>query len=111
MMNEALNDELLFKIVQCDLAVDEVGTTYTKSFKTDTLFLDLGQTTIALLTADRGISQYSIVVSPWMDIIVYVDTLTGTAYLSYNHTLPFIPTTMTTIPPIMHRFLPNLFET
>ncbi|MBA0596349.1 hypothetical protein Gorai_013173, partial [Gossypium raimondii] len=70
-----LNDELLFKIVECDLAVAEVG--------------------------DRRISKYSIVVSPiFMDIIVYVDTLTGTAYLSYNHTLPFIPTTMTTIPPI-----------
>ncbi|MBA0837721.1 hypothetical protein Goarm_009857, partial [Gossypium armourianum] len=79
-----LNDELLFKIVECDLVVAEVG--------------------------DRRISKYSIVVSPiFMDIIVYVDTLTGTAYLSYNHTLPFIPTTMTTIPPINATWMTSVF--
>lgn len=105
----APNDELFFKIVEHYLTVVEVGATYTKSFKIDTLFLDLGQTTTALLIAGRGIDKYSIVVSPLMDIIVSVDTLTGTTYLSYNHTLPFIPTTMTTMPPINATWMTSIF--
>ncbi|KAG4201855.1 hypothetical protein ERO13_A05G303700v2 [Gossypium hirsutum] len=99
-INAALNDELFFKIAGHDLTVVEVDAAYTKPFKTDTLFLGPGQTTTALLTTDSGIGKYVIAISPFMDTVVSVDTFTGTGYLIYNNTLPSIPTTVTTMPPV-----------
>ncbi|KAK8986807.1 hypothetical protein V6N11_010351 [Hibiscus sabdariffa] len=108
-INAALNDELFFKIAGHDLTVVEVDAAYVKPFKTDTLFLGPGQTTTALLTADRGIGKYLIATSPFMDTVVTVDTVTGMGYLRYNHTHPLIPTIMTSIPPVNATSLTSVF--
>ncbi|XWS56676.1 hypothetical protein CRYUN_Cryun09bG0106000 [Craigia yunnanensis] len=107
--SEAVNEELFFKIAGHDLTVVEVDASYTKPFKTDTLFLGPGQTTTALLTADQGIGKYLIAVSPFMDTIVAVDNLTGIGFLRYNQTLAFTPTTLTSIPPVNATSVTSVF--
>ncbi|XWS07669.1 hypothetical protein CRYUN_Cryun41cG0009500 [Craigia yunnanensis] len=109
-INAAVNDELFFKIAGHDLTVVEVDAAYTKPFKTDTLFLGPGQTTTALLTADRGIGKYLIAISPFMDTAVAVDNLTGMGYLRYNHTLAFTPTTLTSIPLVNATSVTSVFS-
>ncbi|XP_034703605.1 laccase-4-like [Vitis riparia] len=98
-VNAAVNDELFFKISGHQLTVVEVDAIYAKPFKTDTLFIAPGQTTNALLTADQGAGKYLIVVSPFMDVPIPVDNITGTAILSYTGTLAASPTVLTTSPP------------
>ncbi|XVF24032.1 hypothetical protein REPUB_Repub13aG0091600 [Reevesia pubescens] len=109
-INAAMNDELFFKIAGHDLTVVEVDAAYTKPFKTDSLFLGPGQTTTSLLTADQGIGKYLIAVSPFMDTIVAVDSLTGIGFLRYNNTLAFTPTTLTTIPPVNATSVTSVFS-
>ncbi|KAI8564164.1 hypothetical protein RHMOL_Rhmol03G0160800 [Rhododendron molle] len=80
-INAAVNDELFFKIAGHNLTIVEVDATYTKPFKTDTLFIAPGQTTNALLTADQTTGKYLIAISPFMDTVVAVDNLTATGAL------------------------------
>lgn len=98
-INAAVNDELFFKIAGHNLTIVEVDATYTKPFKTDTLFIAPGQTTNALLTADQTTGKYLIAISPFMDTVVPVDNLTATGALRYKSTISFSPTALTTIPP------------
>lgn len=98
-INAALNEDLFFKIANHQLTVVEVDASYTKPFKTDTIFIAPGQTTNALLTADQGIGKYLIAISPFMDTVVAVDNLTNTAILRYKGVPPFPPTSLTSIPP------------
>ncbi|KAE8695576.1 Laccase-10 [Hibiscus syriacus] len=99
-VNAAVNDELFFKIAYHNLTVVEVDAAYTKPYNTDTLFLGPGQTTTALLKADKGVGKYLIAISPFMDTIVAVDNVTGVGYLRYNRTLALTPTTLVSIPSV-----------
>ncbi|KAJ6311857.1 hypothetical protein OIU77_013582 [Salix suchowensis] len=99
-INAALNDELFFKIAGHNITVVEVDATYTKPFSTDTIFIGPGQTTNALLTADKSIGKYLIAVSPFMDTVVAVDNVTAIAFLRYKGTLAFSPPVLTTTPAI-----------
>ncbi|KAK6145459.1 hypothetical protein DH2020_022279 [Rehmannia glutinosa] len=98
-VNAAVNEELFFKIAGHQFTVVEVDATYTKPFKTGTIFIGPGQTTNALLTADNKIGKYLIAISPFMDTIVATDNQTATATLRYKGTLVFSPTALTAIPP------------
>ncbi|KAL6980648.1 Laccase-4 [Sarracenia purpurea var. burkii] len=98
-INAALNDELFFKISGHNFTVVEVDATYTKPFKTDTVFIAPGQTTNALLTADQGTGKYLIAISPFMDTVVAVDNLTATGTLTYQGTNSLSSTSLTTLPP------------
>ncbi|KAA8534111.1 hypothetical protein F0562_031696 [Nyssa sinensis] len=98
-INAAVNDELFLKVAKHQLTIVEVDATYTKPFKTDTIFIAPGQTTNALLTADQDIGKYLIAISPFMDTVVAVDNLTGIGTLSYKGTQGFSPTTLAAIPP------------
>ncbi|CAI9091638.1 OLC1v1026711C1 [Oldenlandia corymbosa var. corymbosa] len=98
-INAALNEELFFKIAGHNLTVVEVDATYTKPFKTDTIFIGPGQTTNALLTADQNPGKYIIAASPFMDTIVATDNQTTTGTVRYNGTAAFSPTALTSIPP------------
>ncbi|EYU41257.1 hypothetical protein ABFS82_06G135000 [Erythranthe guttata] len=100
-VNAAVNEELFFKIAGHQMTIVEVDATYTKPFRTDTIFIGPGQTTNALLKADRKIGNYQIAISPFMDTIVATDSQTATATLRYNGTLSAAassPTTLTTMP-------------
>ncbi|XP_010543748.1 PREDICTED: laccase-22-like [Tarenaya hassleriana] len=99
-INAALNDELFFKIAGHTLTVIEVDASYTKPFSADTLFLGPGQTTNALLTADQSSGKYLITISPFMDTIVTVDNVTGTAFLHYNDTTSSPSLVSDKIPPV-----------
>ncbi|XP_038685610.1 laccase-4-like [Tripterygium wilfordii] len=99
-INAALNDELFFKIAGHNLTVVEVDASYTKPFQTDTIFIGPGQTTNALLTADKDTGKYLITISPFMDTTVAVNNLTAFAFLRYKGTPAFPPTTLTSTPPI-----------
>ncbi|KAJ6900223.1 hypothetical protein NC652_026371 [Populus alba x Populus x berolinensis] len=99
-INAALNDELFFKIAGHNITVVEVDATYTKPFSTDTIFIGPGQTTNALLTADKSVGKYLIAVSPFMDTVVAVDNVTAIAFLRYKGTLAFSPPVLTTTPAI-----------
>ncbi|KAK9913685.1 hypothetical protein M0R45_037495 [Rubus argutus] len=98
-INAALNDDLFFKIAGHNLTVVEVDASYTKPFQTDTIFVSPGQTTTAILTADKDIGKYLISVSPFMDAPIGFDNFTSIATLRYKYT-PRNPTTfLTSIPP------------
>ncbi|KAL2336992.1 hypothetical protein Fmac_011438 [Flemingia macrophylla] len=99
-INAALNEELFFKIAGHSFTVVEVDASYVKPFKTDTLLISPGQTTNALLTADKNSGKYTIVASTFMDApVVAIDNLTATATLQYADTLASTPTILTTPPP------------
>ncbi|KAL3650230.1 Laccase-22 [Castilleja foliolosa] len=97
-VNAAVNEELFFKIAGHELTVVEVDASYTKPFKTDTIFIGPGQTTNALLAADKKTGNYLIAISPFMDTVVSTDNQIATGMLRYKGTLVFSPTTLTTIP-------------
>ncbi|KAJ6768111.1 LACCASE [Salix koriyanagi] len=99
-INAALNDELFFKIAGHNITVVEVDAAYTKAFSTDTIFIGPGQTTNALLTADKSVGKYLIAVSPFMDTVVAVDNVTAIAFLRYKGTAVFSPPVLTTTPAI-----------
>ncbi|KAL8504837.1 hypothetical protein ACS0TY_016140 [Phlomoides rotata] len=98
-INAALNEELFFKVAGHKLTVVDVDATYVKPFKTDTVVIAPGQTTTAILTADKGAGKFIMAASPFMDtLIVAVDNLTATATVHYTGTLSSSPTTLTTAP-------------
>ncbi|XAR65899.1 Laccase [Bertholletia excelsa] len=99
-INAAVNEELFFKIAGHNLTVVDVDASYTKPVSTDTIFIAPGQTTAALLFADKPSGKYLIAISPFMDSVVAVDNGTATAILRYNSTPAFTPTALTTIPPM-----------
>lgn len=109
-VNAAVNDELFFKIAGHNLTVVEVDSSYTKPFKTDTIFIGPGQTTNALLTADKKIGKYLITISPFMDTIVAVNNVTGIAFLRYKGTVAFSSTTLTNVPAINATEVTNTFS-
>lgn len=98
-VNAAVNEELFFRIAGHNFTIVEVDSTYTKPFKTDTIFIGPGQTTNALLTANAKTGKYLIAVSPFMDTIVATDNQTATATLRYNATALFSSTALTSMPP------------
>ncbi|XP_051114214.1 laccase-4-like [Andrographis paniculata] len=99
-INAALNEELFFKIAGHKLTVVEVDATYVKPFKTDTIVIAPGQTTTAVLTADKRAGKYMVAASPFMDTpVVAVDNVTATAMLRYTGTLSSARTTFTWAPP------------
>ncbi|KAI5578921.1 hypothetical protein POPTR_008G064000v4 [Populus trichocarpa] len=112
-INAALNDELFFKIAGHNITVVEVDAAYTKPFSTDTIFIGPGQTTNALLTADKSVGKYLMAVSPFMDTVVAVDNVTAIAFLRYKGTIAFSPPVLTTTPainatPVTSTFMDNL---
>nr|XP_004308920.2 PREDICTED: laccase-22-like [Fragaria vesca subsp. vesca] len=98
-INAALNDDLFFKIARHNLTVVEVDASYTKPFQTDTIFISPGQTTTALLEANKDIGNYLISVSPFMDAPIGIDNFTSIATLRYKHTPRNSTTFLTSIPP------------
>ncbi|KAL8152760.1 hypothetical protein V2J09_010520 [Rumex salicifolius] len=86
LVNAALNEELFFKIAGHKLTVVEVDATYVKPFETDTIIIAPGQTTNAILKANRATSgaKYMVSVSPFMDAPVAVDNATGVALIRYS---------------------------
>ncbi|OWM67135.1 hypothetical protein CDL15_Pgr000587 [Punica granatum] len=99
-INAALNEELFFKIAKHNLIVVEVDATYVKPLETDTIVIAPGQTTNALITAERKTGKYLITASPFMDTpIVATDNVTATATLHYSGTLASSSTTLTIPPP------------
>ncbi|XP_041025660.1 laccase-4-like [Juglans microcarpa x Juglans regia] len=98
-INAALNEELFFKIAGHQLTVVEVDATYVKPVKLDTIVIAPGQTTNALITANRNSGKYLVAASPFMDAPIAVDNLTATATLHYSGTLASASTTLTTPPP------------
>ncbi|MED6194008.1 Laccase-4 [Stylosanthes scabra] len=114
-INAALNEELFFKIAGHNLTVVEADASYVKPFKTDTLLIAPGQTTNALLTADREPGKYMVIASTFSDSPpVAVDNTTATATLHYaGTTLGATPTVLTTPPPqnatqVANRFINSL---
>lgn len=105
-----MNDELFFKIAGHNLTIVEVDASYTKPFKTDTIFIGPGQTTTALLTADKESGKYLISISPFMDTTVAVNNVTAVAFLRYKGTVAFSPTTLTSIPAINATAVTNIFN-
>ncbi|KAL8036713.1 hypothetical protein ABFS82_12G172600 [Erythranthe guttata] len=100
LINAALNEELFFKIAGHNLTVVDVDATYVKPFKTGTIVIAPGQTTTAILTADRNTGKYIVAASTFMDTPgVAVDNTTATATLHYSGTLSTSPTTFTAPPP------------
>ncbi|GAB4860046.1 Laccase-4 [Ancistrocladus abbreviatus] len=100
-INAALNEELFFKIAGHQFKVVEVDATYVKPFSTDTILIAPGQTTNAILTADKLSGKYLLTVSPFMDTpIVAVDNLTATATIRYSTTVSSASPSLTlTAPP------------
>ncbi|KAJ8443875.1 hypothetical protein Cgig2_032699 [Carnegiea gigantea] len=83
-VNAAVNDELFFKIANHQFTVVEVDASYTKPFKTDTIYIAPGQTTNALLKADQVPGKYLIAISSFMDAPVTVDNLTNYGLVRYK---------------------------
>ncbi|KAJ4828241.1 Laccase-22 [Turnera subulata] len=113
LVNAAVNDELFFRIAGHNVTVVEVDASYTKPFTTDTIFVGPGQTTNALLTADKNVGKYLIAVSPFMDTVVAVDNVTAIAFLRYKGTVAFSPPFLTNTPainatPVTTTFMDNL---
>lgn len=71
---------------------------YTKPFKIDTLVIAPGQTTNALITADKSSGRYLMAASPFMDSPIAVDNVTATATVQYSGTLANSLTTLTNPP-------------
>ena len=111
LINAALNEELFFKIAGHTLTIVEVDATYVKPVKLDTIVIAPGQTTNALVTADRNSGKYLVTVSPFMDSPIAVDNLTATATLHYSGTLATAPTTITSPPPQNATAVSNKFNT
>lgn len=112
-INAALNEELFFKIAGHKLTIVEVDATYTKPFTIETIVIAPGQTTNALITADKSSGQYLVTASPFMDSPIAVDNATATATLHYTGTLASSSTVLTTPPPqnatpIADKFTQNL---
>lgn len=99
-VNAAVNDELFFKIAGHNLTVVEVDASYTKPFSIDTIFIAPGQTTNALLAADKSGGSYIMAISPFMDTVVAVDNLTATGIVQYKGTIASAPTVQASIPAI-----------
>ncbi|KAK9126219.1 hypothetical protein Scep_015065 [Stephania cephalantha] len=97
-INAALNEELFFKIARHRLTVVEVDAAYTKPFKTDTILTSPGQTTNALLTADQLSGEFLVIVSPFIESLISVDSATATGVIRYSNTLVNSPTTLTKPP-------------
>ncbi|GMG98301.1 hypothetical protein Nepgr_000141 [Nepenthes gracilis] len=98
-INAALNDELFYKIARHHLTVVEVDAAYVKPFTTDTILVAPGQTTNAILSADKPAGNYLVTVSPFMDSPIAVDNLTATALIRYSTSLSTVSTTLTAAPP------------
>ncbi|KAM6582384.1 hypothetical protein CsatB_009386 [Cannabis sativa] len=105
-INAALNDELFFKIAGHKLTVVEADAVYTKPFETDTIFVSPGQTTNAILKADKPIGNYLIVISPFMDAPIGFDNSTSFSKLQYK-----LNNTSTTTHPSTPQIAPTLFLT
>ncbi|KAH9624352.1 hypothetical protein KSS87_020683 [Heliosperma pusillum] len=98
-INAAINDELFFKIAGHKFTVVEVDASYTKPFKTDTIYLAPGQTTNALLHSNQIPGKYLIAISSFMDApVVSVDNLTDYGLLRYKHALTDSPLVITQMP-------------
>ncbi|KAG2685986.1 hypothetical protein I3843_10G146400 [Carya illinoinensis] len=112
-INAALNEELFFKIAGHQLTIVEVDASYVKPVKLDTILIAPGQTTNALITADKNSGKYLVAASPFMDSPIAVDNLTATATLHYSGTLANTPTTLTSPPPqnataVANKFIKSL---
>lgn len=112
-INAALNEELFFKIAGHKLTIVEVDATYTKPLTIETIVIAPGQTTNALITADKSSGKYLVTASPFMDSPIAVDNVTATATLHYTGTLASSSTVLTTPPPqnatpIADKFTQNL---
>ncbi|XP_022990733.1 laccase-4-like [Cucurbita maxima] len=103
-INAALNEDFFFKIAGHRFSIVEVDASYTKPFETETIFISPGQTTNALLTADKPVGKYLITASPFMDAPVPIDNLTATAFLRYKGT-PKNPTIVLTQVPAQNSTL------
>ncbi|GAB2274444.1 Laccase-4 [Dionaea muscipula] len=99
-INAALNEELFFKIAGHSLTVVEADATYVKPFNTNTVLIAPGQTTNAILDAQRTSGKYLVTASPFMDSPIAVDNLTATATIQYSGTLTSVSTTLTSAPPL-----------
>ncbi|XP_031742849.1 laccase-22 isoform X2 [Cucumis sativus] len=108
-INAALNEDFFFKIASHHFTIVEVDASYTKPFKTNTIFISPGQTTNALVRAHRPIGKYLIAASPFMDAPVAIDNLTATAFLRYKRTPKNSPIVFTHIPPPNSTLLTNQF--
>ena len=108
-VNAAVNDELFFKIAWHNLTIVEVDGSYVKPFQTDTIFISPGQTTNALLTANQGIGNYIITISPFMDAPIGLDNLTNYATLRYKGTPTNPPIILTSVPPLNATPVTNSF--
>jgi laccase len=108
-VNAAVNDELFFKIAWHNLTIVEVDGSYVKPFQTDTIFISPGQTTNALLTANQGIGNYIITISPFMDAPIPLDNLTNYATLRYKGTPTNPPIILTSVPPLNATPVTNSF--
>lgn len=97
-INAALNEELFVKVAGHKLTIVEVDAIYIKPFKTDTILIAPGQTTNALLTANKRSGTYLITVSPFMDVPIPVDNRTTTATVHYSNS-SLGTTALTTIKP------------
>uniref|UniRef100_A0A7N0VG08 Laccase n=1 Tax=Kalanchoe fedtschenkoi TaxID=63787 RepID=A0A7N0VG08_KALFE len=112
-INAALNEELFFKIAGHKLTVVEVDAVYVKPFGVDTIVIAPGQTTNALITADKASGNYLVSASPFMDSPVAVDNNTATATLRYSGTLASAATTLASVPalnatPVANNFIDAL---
>ncbi|GKB71739.1 laccase/diphenol oxidase family protein [Tanacetum coccineum] len=112
-INAALNEELFFKIAGHKLTVVEVDAVYVKPFKTNTIVIAPGQTTNAIITADKKSGKYIMIASPFMDSPVAVDNKTATATILYTGTLSSSPTTLASTPPqnataVANKFIDSL---
>ncbi|KAL4587262.1 hypothetical protein LXL04_000130 [Taraxacum kok-saghyz] len=83
-INAALNEELFFKIAGHKMTVVEVDAVYVKPFKTDTIVIAPGQTTNAIITANKKSGKYMMIASPFMDSPIAVDNKTATATIHYT---------------------------
>ncbi|XAR50858.1 Laccase [Bertholletia excelsa] len=112
-VNAALNEELFFKIAGHTLTVVEVDASYVKPFKTDTIVIAPGQTTNALVAADKTSGKYIMLASPFMDAPIAVDNMTATATLHYSGTLATSAPAFTSTPPknatpVANKFIDSL---
>ncbi|KAK1321863.1 Laccase-22 [Acorus calamus] len=99
-INAALNEELFFRISGHRLTVVEADAIYTKPFETDTILVGPGQTTNAILSADRPAGRYMITASTFLDTPIAVDNVTATAILHYTGSLSTDAVTFSNPPPV-----------
>ncbi|KAK1271722.1 Laccase-22 [Acorus gramineus] len=99
-INAALNEELFFRISGHHLTVVEADAIYTKPFETDTILVGPGQTTNAILSADRPAGRYMMTASTFLDTPIAVDNVTATATLHYTGSLSTDAVTFSNPPPV-----------